>query len=73
MTRVVEQLVGKGYLVRRPSPHDGRALHVDVTTAANDGLAIAASVVESFLETVDPDDVSVIQRLVGRLNSNLGS
>jgi DNA-binding MarR family transcriptional regulator len=73
MTRVVEQLVSKGYLVRRPSPHDGRALHVDMTPAANHGLDTAVSVVDSFLETVDPDDVRLIQRLLGRLNQNFRS
>lgn len=73
MTRVVDQLVGKGLLVRRPSPRDGRALHVELTPAANEGLATAVSVVDSFLDGIDPGDVDHLRNLLGRLNSSLGS
>lgn len=48
MTRVVGQLVRRGYVRRRQDPEDGRVVHVSI---APQGKAIAAAVNRDLIET----------------------
>ena len=75
MTRIVAELEGRGLVVRAADPDDGRSHLIRLTEAGTAELGIArrdrAAAVARLLAAVEPEDLAVLTRAVGVLESAL--
>lgn len=72
LTELVDQLEGRGYVRREPSPHDRRVKVLAVTpegTAAREGLVDALTTPDPALGRLSPDElgavVTALRRVLG--------
>ena len=77
LTRVVNVLEDRGYLVRAPSPEDARAYLVTLTDTGNDVLARirdeATSMLTGILMTLTPDQLAALEAALPALEQLSGS
>jgi DNA-binding MarR family transcriptional regulator len=75
LTRLVDRLEAKGLVVRHPSPHDRRALVLELTSAGQelipDLVAAFRRAHEQLLAGIDEREIEQFQATVQRLRENL--
>ena len=75
LTRLVDRLEAKGLVVRHPSPHDRRALVLELTPAGQelipDLLAAFKRAHDQLLAGIDKHEIEQFQSTVHRLRENL--
>ena len=73
MTRIVDALEQRGYVTRRPDPDDGRAQLVVATRRGraliSQGRAIRVKALASRIETLPPEQASLIDSTITLLES----
>lgn len=77
LTRVVNVLEDRGYLVRKPAPEDARAYLVTVTDSGNEVLERireeATSMLADILKTLTPDQLAALEAALPALEQLAGS
>ncbi|HEY2077186.1 MAG TPA: MarR family transcriptional regulator [Streptosporangiaceae bacterium] len=77
LTRLVNVLEDRGYLVRKPAPEDARAYLVTLTDSGNDALARiraeATSMLTDILMTLTPDQMAALEAALPALEQLAGS
>jgi DNA-binding MarR family transcriptional regulator len=77
LTRLVNVLEDRGYLVRKPAPEDARAYLVTLTDSGNDALARiraeATSMLTDILMTLTPDQMAALDAALPALEQLAGS
>jgi DNA-binding MarR family transcriptional regulator len=77
LTRLVNVLEDRGYLVRRPAPDDARAFLVMLTDSGRDVLerirAEATSMLTDMLSTLPPDQLAALEAALPALEQMAGS
>ena len=77
LTRLVNVLEERGYLVRKPAPEDARAYLVTVTDTGNEVLARireeATSMLTDILTTLTPDELAALEAALPALEQLAGS
>ncbi len=74
VSEAVEQLAGKGLLLRTPDPADRRVVHLTVTPTgeplAEEARAIQAGCGRALLEGVSPEDEVCLRRIMEQVLAN---
>jgi len=77
LTRLVNVLEDRGYLVRKPAPEDARAYLVTLTDSGNDALGRirdeATSMLTDILRTLTPDQMAALEAAMPALEQLAGS
>jgi DNA-binding MarR family transcriptional regulator len=77
LTRLVNVLEDRGYLVRKPAPEDARAYLVTLTDSGNDALARiraeATSMLTDILMTLTPEQMAALEAALPALEQLAGS
>jgi DNA-binding MarR family transcriptional regulator len=77
LTRLVNVLEDRGYLVRKPAPEDARAYLVTLTDSGNDALGRirdeATSMLTDILMTLTPDQMAALEAAMPALEQLAGS
>ena len=76
LTRLVDRLEHEGYVLREPSPEDGRGYYAVLTRDGRDALRWAApthlrGVQEHFAQYLTDSDVVALQRVFAKLPASL--
>ena len=77
LTRLVNVLEDRGYLLRRPAPDDARAFLVTMTDSGNEVLERireeATSLLTDILRTLPPDQLTALEAALPALEQLAGS